>query len=50
MGRTQRSLTAATKGKSRTLRYALTKKGREIVSAIIHVQHIPISKIVELAA
>jgi hypothetical protein len=34
----------------RTLRYVLTKKGREIVSAIIHVQHIPISKIVELAA
>lgn len=34
----------------RTLRYVLTEKGREIVSAIIHVQHLPITKIVELAA
>jgi len=34
----------------RTLRYVLTKKGCEIVSAIIHVHHIPISKIVEFAA
>jgi hypothetical protein len=34
----------------RTLRYVLTEKGREIISAIIHVQHIPITKIVELAA
>ena len=34
----------------RTLRYVLTQKGRDIISAIIHVQHIPITKIVELAA
>jgi len=34
----------------RTLRYVLTKRGRDIVSAIIHVQHLPISKIVEFAA
>jgi len=34
----------------RTHRYVLTKKGREIVSAIIHTHCIPVSKIMELAA
>lgn len=34
----------------RTHRYVLTKKGREIASAIIHTQCIPVSKITELAA
>ena len=34
----------------RTLRYVLTKKGREIVTAIIHVQHIPVTKLMDLAA
>jgi hypothetical protein len=33
-----------------TLRYALTDKGREITTAIIHTQAIPITKLMELAA
>jgi len=34
----------------RTSRYVLTKRGRIITSAIIHTQHIPITRISELAA
>ena len=34
----------------RTHRYVLTKKGRQIATAIIHTQCIPVSKITELAA
>jgi hypothetical protein len=34
----------------RTFRYALTTKGREITTAIIQVQHIPISRLTEVAA
>ena len=34
----------------RTKRYLLTKKGREMTTAILHVQHIPISKLTALAA
>jgi hypothetical protein len=33
-----------------TLRYVLTKKGRQIITAIIHTQHVPINKLSELAA
>lgn len=33
-----------------TLRYVLTEKGRQIITAIIHSQHIPIKKLSELAA
>ena len=34
----------------RTLRYVLTTKGREIITAIIHTQELPITKLMELAA
>ena len=34
----------------RTNRYILTKKGRDICTAILHTQNIPVSKITELAA
>jgi hypothetical protein len=34
----------------RTLRYVLTNKGREIISAIIHAQELPITRLMELAA
>jgi hypothetical protein len=34
----------------RTFRYVLTPKGREITTAIIQVQHIPISRLTEVAA
>jgi hypothetical protein len=33
-----------------TLRYVLTTKGREIITAIIHTQELPITKLMELAA
>jgi hypothetical protein len=34
----------------RTLRYVLTSKGREMITAIIHTQELPIKKLMELAA
>jgi len=34
----------------RTRRYVLTTKGREIITAIIHTQELPITKLMELAA
>jgi hypothetical protein len=34
----------------RTFRYVLTNKGRQVVAAVIHTQHIPITKLMDLAA
>jgi len=34
----------------RTFRYVLTNKGRQVAAAIIHTQHIPITRLMELAA
>jgi DNA-binding HxlR family transcriptional regulator len=34
----------------RAFRYVMTDKGRQIATAIIHTQHIPITRISELAA
>jgi len=34
----------------RACRYVMTDKGRQIATAIIHTQHIPITRILELAA
>jgi len=34
----------------RTLRYVLTNKGREMITAIIHTQELPITRLMELAA
>ena len=33
-----------------TFRYVLTNKGRQIVAAVIHTQHVPITRITQLAA